>query len=129
MAPALLPGDYLIARRLRTTPQRGDVVVFEHPSRPGFFLVKRVVGLPGETVDIAGGQVNVEARPLAEPWADGPTTHDGHWDMGERELFVLGDARAASIDDSRSLGPVPGVKWRAILRYWPIHRWGRPASV
>ena len=130
MAPALLPGDYLIAKRLRRPPTRGDVVVFEHPTRSGFHLIKRVVGLPGERVDIASGQVHVNARPLAEPWANGPTVGEGSWHLGAQDSFVLGDSRADSADDSRSLGPVTvdELQWRAVLRYWPLTRAGRPAS-
>ncbi len=130
MAPALLPGDYLIAKRVRRPPNRGDVVVFEHPTRAGFHLIKRVVGLPGERVDIAGGQVHVNSRPLAEPWANGPTTGEGSWQLGASEAFVLGDSRADSADDSRTLGPIAleALEWRAVLRYWPLTRAGRPAS-
>ena len=105
--------------------------MFEHPDRDGFFLVKRVVGIGGEVVDISGGQVHVDGRPLAEPWADGPTTGEGHWELGPGEAFVLGDARAASADDSRILGPIPAerLQWRAAMRYWPPLRAGRPAAL
>jgi len=131
MAPALLPGDYLFARRQRGPLARGQVVMFEHPHRDGFFLVKRVVAVGGESVDISGGQVNVDGRPLAEPWADGPTTDDGHWELRPSEVFVLGDARVASADDSRTLGPLAaeGIEWRAAFRYWPPLRLGRPAAL
>lgn len=131
MAPALLPGDYLVTRRLRHPPRRGDVVIFGHPTRAGFHLIKRVVGLGGESVDIAGGQVHIDGRPLAEAWADGPTRGDGSWQVGPAEAFVLGDARALSADDSRTLGPVPlaAMEWRAAFRYWPLSRAGRPAAL
>lgn len=130
MAPALLPGDYLIARRLRRRPARGDVAIFEHPARSHFHLIKRVVGLPGEEVDVIGGQVHIDGRPLAEAWASGPTLGNGSWQLGPAEVFVLGDSRALSADDSRTIGPVPiaAIGWRAALRYWPPSRAGRPAA-
>jgi signal peptidase I len=131
MAPALLPGDYLVARRLRRRPRRGDVVVLTHPDRPSFHLIKRVVGLGGEKVDIVGGRVHIDGRPLAEAWANGPTRGDGSWHVGPDEAFVLGDSRALSADDSRTIGPVrlDDILWRATVRYWPPSRAGRPAAL
>jgi signal peptidase I len=131
MAPALLPGDYLVARRLRRPLRRGDVVVLAHPTRPSFYLVKRVVGLPGEKVDIGGGRVHIDGRPQAEGWANGPTLGNGSWRLGPAEAFVLGDSRALSADDSRIIGPVPlqTIEWRAVVRYWPLGRAGRPAAI
>ncbi len=130
MAPALLPGDYLLTRRVSGSPLRGQIVVFPHPARHRFYLTKRVVGLPGERIEISGGQVHVDGRPLAEPWADGPTLGDGSWDLEPGEVFVLGDRRALSADDGRSLGPIRAadIEWRAVLRYWPPDRLGRPAE-
>ena len=128
MAPALLSGDYLITRKLRRPLQRSDVVVFHH--RDGFSLITRVVGLPGEAIDIAGGQVHLDGRPLAEPWANGPTVGDGSWTLSPTQAFVLGDSRAVSTDDSRTIGPINLTEetWRAVLRYWPLGRIGRPAT-
>jgi signal peptidase I len=125
MVPALLAGDYVMARAARSAPHRGDIVVFEHPTQPGFELVKRVVGLPGESLTISNGQVHVGGRVLPEPWADGPTRPDGHWDLGPH-IFVLGDARAVSVADGRTLGPLPveAARWRVQFRYWPPGRIG-----
>jgi signal peptidase I len=119
MRPLLRPGDYVIAQRSAGTPWRGSVVVFPHPTRTGFELVKRVVGLAGERVTIANGQVHIDGTVLAEPWADGITRPDGEWLVGPDEVFVLGDRRAASVDDSRTLGPVAAVRWKLVARYWP----------
>jgi len=126
MQPALDPGDYVIAVRLQKLA-RGTVVVYPHPDSPGFDMVKRVVGLPNETVVIGNGQVHVDGRVLAEPWADGPTHPDGRWELGTADLFVLGDARSVSAGDSRSIGPVPrsDARWRVAWRYWPPGRAGR----
>ena len=126
MSPALEPGDYLVVVRPRQM-ERGKVVVFPHPRRPSFALIKRIVGLPGELVEVAAGQVHINGRVLAEPWANGTTTGAGSWQLGPTELFVLGDNRSASADDSREAGPlaVSHVQWQAIFRYWPAGRLGR----
>lgn len=104
MVPALLPGDYVLTLPVRNRLQRGDVVVFEHPQRPRFYLVKRVTGLPGDTVEGRASR------------------------LGHDQVFVLGDQRAWSADDGRTLGPLPirAVRWRVVLRVWPLHRVGRP---
>ena len=127
MLPALSPGDWTLARRTNSGTARGTVVVFPHPNGRGMELVKRVVGLPGETVVVANGQVHVDGRVLAEPWADGPTRPDGEWKLGEEEIFVLGDARAISAADSRSFGPVLSATavWRVAATYWPPGSLGR----
>ena len=126
MSPALEPGDYLIAARLGQL-KRGRVVVFAHPRRPSFALIKRVVGLPGELVEIASGQVHINGAILAEPWANGPTTGDGTWQLAPDQAFVLGDNRSASADDSRGTGALQltEVKWQVLFRYWPVSRLGR----
>jgi len=127
MTPALEPGDFIIAQLRREPVQRGDIIVFNHPHRPSFELVKRVVGLPGESVVISGGQVHCNDAIVAEPWADGPTFPDGIWQIGRDEVFVLGDNRSASAADSRMLGPIElsGTHWQAVARYWPFRSAGR----
>ena len=127
MEPTLRSGDYVIAMRTSGTPERGAIVVFRPPGRPGFDVVKRVVGLPGESIEIGNGSVHTDRRVLAEPWADGPTYPDGSWDLRPDEVFVLGDRRAASSRDSRQIGAVSTgtTKWRVTWRYWPPGRIGR----
>jgi signal peptidase I len=127
MAPALHPGDWVLAIRSGDPPLRGDIVVFDHPDSPGFELVKRVIGLPGETVTIANGQVHIDGAVLAEPWADGPTRPAAEWGLSADEILVLGDARSRSAADGRTLGPLPlaAATWRVRLRYWPIGGIGR----
>lgn len=127
MEPALHPGDYVIAQPRRSPPTRGEIVIFDHPDVPGFELVKRVICLPGEHVVISGGQVHCSGATVAEPWANGPTLPDGSWRLGPDEVFALGDNRAASAADSRTLGPLNlgTVKWRVVARYWPRRSIGR----
>jgi len=126
MRPTLEPGDWLVAQRRTAPPRRGDIVVFEHPEVPGFWVVKRVVGLPGERVEVAGGQVHVDGAILAEPWAEGPTLPEGTWEVPRDAVWVLGDQRALSAADSRTLGPLPLVRvpWKVVARYWPLERAG-----
>jgi signal peptidase I len=127
MVPSLDAGDFVLAIRSRRVPERGDVVVYPSPIAEGMDLVKRVIGLPGETLTIANGQVHVDGAVLAEPWADGPTMPDGRWLIGDDQVFPLGDARAISIHDGRRTGPVDvsEIPWRVVLRYWPLSAAGR----
>ncbi len=128
MAPALLPGDYVVAWRAGSTPGRGAVVVFEHPDRPGFFLVKRVVAVGPVTVGIGDGNLLVAGLPQREPWSSDVTGPPGVWELGAGEIFVLGDRRGRSLADSRRLGPLDGsATARVVWRYWPPGRIGRVA--
>ncbi len=125
MLPTLAPKDFVMTTRLTRRPARGDIVVAAHPTRPDMDIVKRVIGLPGETIDISGGQVQVDGSVLAEPWADGPTHPDSDWHLGPDDIFVLSDARSITVADSRSLGPIDGSKtlWKVAAVYWPLrHR-------
>ncbi|MCP3976977.1 MAG: signal peptidase I [bacterium] len=125
MEPALKPGDYLYAA-LAGSVTRGDIVIYSDPSRSGLDLIKRVIGLPGETVSIAGGQVAIDGSLLAEPWADGPTLAEGEWTNPPGTIFTLGDNRRLSAGDSRASGPVStNGMYRATWRYWPLPSVGR----
>lgn len=118
MVPALRDGDWVLALRLRR-PARGHIVAFEHPLRPGFHSVKRIVGLPGETIAIAGGDVSIDGVVFDDPWTTAYTTGAGTWTVPPDSVFVLGDARTIS-EDSRSFGPVATSRcWRLWWCYWP----------
>lgn len=126
MSPALADGDYVIATRLVSSPLRGDVVVFPHPKKPGFLMIKRVIGLPGEVVEIEAGQIAANGHVLAEPWANGAMLGAHQWELDDRTLVVLSDNRTVSTEDSRELGPLPlGDLWRVGFRYWPFGRIGK----
>lgn len=118
MEPTLLPGDAVLARALRR-PVRGKIVFFEHPHRPGFWLVKRLLGLPGEAITIAKGLLLVNGEPVQD-WSDETTAPAGTWDVPDDAMFVISDARTRTLADSRTLGAVP-------LRgaYTPIVRYRR----
>ena len=116
MAPGLRPGDSLFgisARRFR----RGDIVVFEHPHRRGFWLVKRAVGLPGEHLEITDGSISVDGDLLEDPWGNGPTAPNGCWDIPLGHVFALSDARSVTIADGRTFGPIhTGGAYRVLFR-------------
>lgn len=108
MTPSLRDGDRLVGWLVsgRRPPRRGCVVAFPHPRRPGFWLVKRVVGLPGEVVTIDTGEVFIDRRAGDDRWGQGFSTPDGEWRVAAGRLFVLSDQRSRTRDDSRSFGPV-----------------------
>ena len=136
METTLLPDQYVLVDKL--TPRfneygRGDVIVFEPPPQyrsDGTPFIKRVIGLPGERVDIHDGGVYVNDVRLDEPYVpDGdPTEASGStasWVIPAGDLFVLGDNRESS-SDSRVFGPIQ-TEWvigRAWLRYWPLDTFG-----
>ena len=114
-------------------PRRGEVVVFRSPRDPDRDFVKRVIGLPGDTVWIEKGTVHVksDAEHTNEYVLDEPyVTQRDHTDMapvevGPGTVFVLGDNRGSS-NDSRSWGPVPeeNLIGRAWVRFWPLDHLG-----
>ena len=124
MAPNLEPLQRLIIDKLSYrfhSPQRHDIVVLDLPSVDEF-LVKRVVGLPGEEVEIRHGGVYVDGRPLPEPFPhDTPVYDMPAIRLGPLSYFVLGDNRGNS-NDSRFFGPVTSdeIIGRVWLRYWPL---------
>jgi signal peptidase I len=101
--------------------ERGDIVMIDLPQRAGPPLIKRAVGLPGETVAIHNGQVFIDGALLSEPYLSQLTySSRERAEVPQDSLFVLGDNRACS-SDSRSFGPVD-LEWvmgRAWFRYWP----------
>jgi signal peptidase I len=103
-------------------PARGDIVVFPVEGEP-LPLIKRVIGLPGETVEVRNGQVLVDGVALHEPYASGPTAGNTPlMRVPDDSVFVMGDNRAwGGSLDSRRLGPIRLIKLigRATLAYWP----------
>ena len=115
MERTLGPGDKVLVVP-GVTPKREDIVAFNPPGAwvqggPQTAFIKRVIGLPGETVEVKDGAVYVDGTKLAEPYVydQQPTTTMGateRWVIPTGELFVLGDHREASAD-SRAFGPIP----------------------
>jgi len=129
MAPALEPGDWVVARRRTGDLERGDVVVFRDPAETGMNLVKRVVGLSGETIGVESGRVTIDGALLADRWANGLTKPDGTWEVPDGHVWLLGDNRGASASDGRTLGPIytDDIGWIVVARYWPTSRAGAVA--
>lgn len=107
---------------------RGDVVVFRYPGDPSKSYIKRVIGLPGDTVEIHRGVVYVNGEKLDEPYVvpefrGTQSVAPTHVEAGR--YYVLGDHRNSS-NDSRVWGTVPRelIYGKAELIYWPIERWG-----
>ncbi len=110
------------------TIERGDLVVFWFPADTSKSYIKRVIGLPGDTVEIVEGQVKVNGRAIAEPYV--PAEYQDRGSMPvvrvpEDQYFVLGDHRSSS-NDSRSWGTVHRkyIYGKAVFVYWPLERIG-----
>jgi signal peptidase I len=107
-------------------PRRGDIVVIDLPEAGPELLIKRVIGLPGETISSQGGQVFINGEPLEEPYVTNP----GGRDVPEQvvpplHVFAMGDNRQYS-NDSRNFGPVPieDIIGKAWFSYWPLELLG-----
>ena len=125
MEPNLHPHQRLIVDKISYrmhSPQRNDIVVIDLPDMDEL-LVKRIVALPGEVVEIRRGVIFVDGQPVAEPFQHDMTPYDmTPITLGPLSYFVLGDNRGNS-NDSRSFGPVTldEILGRVWLRYWPLN--------
>ena len=129
MEPTLQSGEFVVVNRLAYKigePEISDVVVFHFPGEPGLEYIKRVVGLPGDSLRIADGLVYVNGEPLNEPYIAAKPRYSGSWNVPEDHLFVLGDNRNNS-SDSHNWGSVPltNIIGEAFFVYWPPTDWGR----
>jgi signal peptidase I len=128
MEPTLVTGERVIVNRLSYkfgTPKLGDIIVFHPPPNPSEEYIKRVIGLPGDTIQVKNGSVYVNGQLLQEDYIDVKTNYTGTWQVPEGQLFVLGDNRNNS-SDSHDWGAVPMdyIVGKAILVYWPPTDWG-----
>lgn len=128
MEPALYEGDRVFVEKVSyrfRPPQRGDIVMLHLPQYRDF-LIKRVVGLPGEEIAIHDGHVYINGHVLLEPYLTEPTPGEmPAMRIPALHYFVLGDNRDDS-NDSRYFGPVPRdyIVGRLVLRFWPPERAG-----
>jgi signal peptidase I len=121
--------QYLVVSKLAYRlhdPQRGDIIVFRDPKSSDRKLIKRVIGLPGEVLEIRQGQVFIDQQQLDEPYITNP----GRYSVPPTPIpadhyYVLGDNRNNS-SDSHNWGTLPSdrIVGKAWLSYWPPHTWG-----
>ena len=124
MEPSLHDGEFVVINRLAyrwNDPQRGEIIVFRFPLDPERRFIKRIIGLPGDTVTVKAGQVLVNNLPLDEPYLADPPRYDGTWTVEEGQVFVLGDNRNNS-SDSQNWGNLSTdeIIGKAIIVYWPL---------
>lgn len=106
-------------------PQRGDVIVFHYPRDPDRDFIKRVIGLPGETVEVRGGKVFIDGQLMPEPFGPNPGSYSAPpVTVGPGDVYVMGDNRNNS-SDSHMWGPLPQsyIVGRAWISYWPPQHW------
>lgn len=136
MEPTFLSGEYIFTSKVTykfRDIERGDVIVFKSPKNPDFEYIKRVVGLPGETIMVQAGTVYVNGTPLDETYISAQTNL---WEGGYLKesqpitvppdfLFVMGDNRPRS-SDSREFGPIPipSIIGQVFFRYYPPPKMG-----
>jgi len=141
METTFLDGQYVLVDRLShvwSPYARGQVIVFHPPEgagENGYPFIKRVIGLPGDTVALQDGKVLVNGTILDEPYAyrdengvtepTEPLTEVSSWTVPPGDVFVMGDHRQAS-EDGRAFGPIPisSVIGRVLIRYWPLSAFG-----
>ena len=128
MEPTLKSGEFVIVNKLAYklgNPILGDVIVFHYPRDPDQEYIKRVIGVPGDRIQISNGQVTINDVPIEEPYIAAAPNYQSEWTVPEESLFVLGDNRNNS-SDSHNWGPVPmeNVIGKAFFVYWPPEKWG-----
>lgn len=132
MQPNFWAGQFLVVSRahyLFGDPARGEIVVFDPPGDDDQaddpLLIKRLIGMPGDTVELREQQVYINGVLLDEPYINEPCEpsrcRDNSWELGPNEYFFMGDNRNNS-RDSRVFGPVTRdrIIGEAIIRYWPL---------
>lgn len=129
MLPSLDHNNYVIVNRLAYRLgeiERGDVVVFEFPHNKNEDYIKRVIALPGETIEISNGFVYINGQPIEEPYIKAPLDRDyPAVNVPPEMVYVMGDNRNDSSDSRRwgslSVGDIIG---KAIFVYWPFSDFG-----
>ncbi len=133
MIPTIELQDRVIANKFIyrfAEPARGDIVVLDDPTGSVDTLIKRVIAVGGETVDLVDGNVVVDGVILDEPYTHGlpsePMVLDMPYTVPEGSVWLMGDYRTNSAD-SRVFGAVPldQIRGRAVYRFWPIDRIGK----
>lgn len=129
MEPTLKVGDKIIVNKLLyrfSSPKRGDIMVFKYPVNPERDFIKRVIGLPGETIEIKNSKVYIDGKILEQPFLPPDLKYNRNLaptKIGENQYFMLGDNRNNS-EDSRFWGSLPekNIVGKAMFVYWPYNR-------
>ena len=128
MLPTIEEGEYIMVSKAAyffSEPQRGDIIVFDSPKDLKTDLIKRIIALPGDTVEIRDDKVSVNGTPLTEPY----TLEPPHYLVLPEEIpaghyYVLGDNRNNSSDSHRGwTAPRQNIVGKAWITYWPPYRW------
>ena len=129
MQPGLQSDQYVLVNKMAYlfhAPERGDVIVFHFPLDTSKDFIKRVIGLPGDTISYTSTTVQVNGVVLNEPYIREKANPLGKnpFVVPPNEYFVMGDNRPAS-DDSRDWGYVPKdyIVGKAVMVYWPLNKW------
>lgn len=122
MLPTLQPGEFVLVNKMAYQFgdfDRGDIVVFHYSEQEDY--IKRVIGLPGDQIEIDNGEVRVNDQLLAEPYISAAPQYNGSWEVPPDNLFVLGDNRNQS-SDSHRWGYIneESVVGEAMVVYWPL---------
>jgi signal peptidase I len=128
MLPGIEQGDYILVSKARyffDEPQRGSVIVFHSPQEPNTDLIKRIIAVPGDTVEIKNNTVFVNDIPLSEPYIlEAPKYTYYRQQIDANQYFVLGDNRNNSSDSHRGWTlPRENIIGKAWITYWPPYRW------
>lgn len=136
MEPTFVTSDYIFTSKITykmRKPQHGDVIVFKSPANPDIEFIKRVIGLPGETVEVREGEVYVNDTQIPENYISAKTEEIPGGVLQEGKpitvppdyLFVMGDNRPRS-SDSREFGPIPESSIIGVVfyRYFPFSKLG-----
>lgn len=134
MNPTIENGDRIFVNRMgifKNKLKRGNIIELHAPDKSGRDYIKRIVALPGDTVQLKNNKVYVNNEQLNENYTSSQTTlvsgNETKWELGEDEYFVLGDNRLPrESNDSRIFGPIKkkAIVGRAFLRYFPFNKFG-----
>ena len=128
MMPTLQEGEYVIINKLAyyfDEPQRGDIIVLHFPNDRSRDFIKRVIGVPGDQIEVSDREVRVNGVLLQEPYINAPPEYSGQWVVPPDKFFVLGDNRNNSSDSyTWSYLPRDDIVGKAWVIYWQPSNWG-----